>query len=181
MEYTPDQTSENTSYRPPLVTKVEKKLWHKLHKEIKSFGNSGILYPIHNEKLSSTDHYTNLSDAPTRKVARPLYDRIQTLSDKTRRKLLPPIYYHLEIEPTTPSKSPSWLGDTITTRRKYDQWYWKTRITRHPFNQAVKIGTNPLMTKIQQRAHDYHIKAAIERNSHLEGPPKWLIISSIKW
>ena len=166
---------------PKFTTKADKKLWHKLNREVKTFSISGILYPIHNDKLSSDDHYFNLSDEPVRRVARPLFNRIQTLTNKEQRKRLPPIYNHLEIQPVQSSKLPSWLGDTITTRKKYDQWYWKMRINRHPYNQAIKTGTSPFMTKIQQRAHDYHIKAAIERNSHLDGVPKWLIVNSIEW
>jgi hypothetical protein len=40
---------------------------------------------------------------------------------------------------------------------------------------------NPLMTKLQRRAHDFHIEAAIQRNKQLDGQPKWSILKAIEW
>jgi hypothetical protein len=140
-----------------------------------------MLFPTYNAKLTSQDHYISYSSRSAKKASRPLFDRLQALTTTQKQFQSPYSYDTITISETPHTRTPAWLGDTITTRKRYDQWYWKTRLSRTPFNQAFMIGTNPFMTKIQRRAHDFHIKAAIERNSHLEGPSKWKILQSIKW
>jgi hypothetical protein len=181
MESITTASSQNLSTLMPNTPFPNQKYHHKLHKELKLFFVSGMLFPIRNNKLSPEDHYTNHSEVPIKQVSKPLFNRVQTLSAAERQYVFPHIYVPIIIKETKHIKKPSWLGDTITTRKRYDQWYWKMRILRTPFNQAFKLNTSSLITKIQKRAHEFHIKAAIQRNSHLEGPPKWLILQSIEW
>jgi hypothetical protein len=181
MESTLDTPTPDALIIQPTTLFLNQKHMNKLHKELKLFFVSGMLFPIRNNKLLPEDHYVNHSKVPIRQVSRPLFDRVQTLSATQKQYIFPHIYDSITIKETKRTKTPSWLGDTTTTRKKYDQWYWKMRLLRTPFNQAFKLGTNPLMTTIQKRAHEFHIEAAIQRNSHLEGPPKWLIIQSLEW
>ena len=154
-------------------------LRQQLHKELKTFNKNGILFPIRNNKLSPQDHYKNRSNKACRLVPKTLYHRLRTLPTHQIQDLLPHIYETITLRDIKNTGIPAWLGDTITTRKKYDRWYWKTRLTRIPFNQAAKSITPPLMTKLQHRAHEYHIKTTIERNSHLTGPPLWLLLRSL--
>ena len=163
------------------IQQPEQLLRTQLHKEIKSFKKHGILFPTHNPKLTFTEHYISYSKQSSKRVTRPLFDRLQRLTTTQKQLLSPYSEDAITISEIRRKHTSAWLGDTITTRKRYDQWYWKTRLTRTPFNNACKIGTNPLMTRLQRRAHDFHIAAAIERNSHLEGLPKWKIIQSIDW
>jgi hypothetical protein len=163
------------------MTQPNKELQAQLHKELKAFHTKGLLYPVYNSKLSPQDHYMSRSKRPIRKATQPLFDRLQKLSITQKENLLPHVYDTITILEHKSDKIPSWLGDTITTRKKYDHWYWKTRLSLKPFNNSVKSITNPLMTKLQQRAHEFHLRAAIERNSHLQGPPKWILLQSIEW
>jgi hypothetical protein len=162
------------------ISQPEQLLRTQLHKEIKSFRKHGILFPVHNPKLNFLEHYICYSNRSSKRATRPLFDRLQNLTTKQKQLLSPYSDDTITISEIPRKHTSAWLGDTITTRKKYDQWYWKTRLSRIPFNNACKIGTNPLMTRLQRRAHDFHINAAIERNSHLEGPLKWSIIHSIE-
>jgi len=180
MNFNPDLSNPNTSFLPS-ISQPEQQLRAQLLKELKSFRKSGILFPINNVKLTPQDHYISYSNRPAKRASRPLFDRLQTLTTIQKQFQSPYSYGTITISETPNTQIPAWLGDTITTRKRYDQWYWKMRLSRTPFNLAWTFGTNPLMTKIQRRAHDFHIRTAIERNSHLEGPRKWSIIQSINW
>jgi hypothetical protein len=180
MNLNPDSPNPQIFYMPSL-SQSEQLLRTQLHKEIKSFRKYGVLFPVHNPKLTFLEHYICYSTQPSKRVTQPLFDRLQNLTTKQKQLLSPYSDDTIIISEITRKHTSAWLGDTITNRRKYDQWYWKMRLTRTPFNQAVKLITNPLMTRLQRRAHDFHLEAAIQRNSHLTGPPKWLIIQSIDW
>jgi len=159
----------------------DQSLRRNLFKELKSFSIYGILLPIYNVKLSPQDHYTHNNTQPVRLATNPLFSRIQNISIDQKEAMFPDIYDPIIIKQIKNTKTPAWLGDTITTRKKYDQWYWKTRLSLTPFNNAYKLGMNPLMTKLQRRAHDFHIEAAIQRNKQLDGQPKWSILKAIEW
>ena len=165
----------------PRTLYANQQLRLQLHKELKTFNKNGILFPTRNNKLSPQDHYKNRSSKTCRQVPRLLYHRLRTLPTYQLQDLLPHIDETVTIRDTKSTGTPAWLGDTITTRKKYDHWYWKTRLSQTPFNQALRHWENPLMTKIQRRIHEFHLRATIERNSHLKGPPLWFLLRSIEW
>lgn len=175
------QTHTTIYTNQPRESPFDQQLRQQLLKELKSFAKTGILFPTINIKLSPQDHYINQSNRPIRKIPISLSNRFQKLSKTQIHTILPHVHEPITIREVKCNGTPSWLCDTITVRKKYDHWYWKTRLSRTPFNHAVKQFYNPFMTKLHKRAHEFHLKATIQRNSHLEGPPKWLIIQSIEW
>ena len=171
------QTIHNNS-TPAQITSQSKQ---QLHKEIRNFRKTGILFPIQNDKLSPQDHYINTSSQMPRRIPGLLFDRIRKLHISVQQRLLPKVIEPIQIHEIRNNGIRSWYGDTTTTRKKYDQWYWKTKLRRIPYCQSLLYWNEPLMTKLQQKAHKFHLEAAIQRNSHLEGPPKWMILQSIDW
>ena len=162
-------------------TAPNQQLRQQLNKELQTFSKNGILFPIRNDKLSPQDHYKNRSNKTCRLVPKLLYHRLRTLPTYQLQNLLPNTYGTVTLRDTKNTGTPAWLGDTPTIRKKYDHWYWKTRTRQIPYCQAIRQLENPFMTKIQRRAHEYHLRTMTERNSHLKGPPLWLLLRSINW
>jgi len=155
----------------PIQNNRERERWRTLQHEIRQFAEEGLLFPVTNGQLGKGDHYRNHSSVPDRKVPRLIFKKLFPLPYGVKKSLIPAVKSFYTIAANPPSQKKSWLKHTSYTRRKYDSWYWKMRLRTLPVTPSWQTLSREQNSKLMRKIHDYHARAAIERNARLKRPP----------
>jgi hypothetical protein len=170
-----------------------RRLWYRLHLEIRHFGKTGLLFPINNPILECTDHWRNNSTKHQRHTPLNIYIRLLSIPTSLMKTLFHPQCQGKITLSTDPNNTESIKDDASEIQQKYDQWYWDAmrtarRMDIHPSSprraysklrgHSRKEGL--AMNGPEWRAHHYYMWDAIKRNQILREPPSWFMKEPVR-
>jgi hypothetical protein len=162
-------------------------LWYQLQSDIRKFGSTGLLFPIFNHTINSSEHWRNNSILSNRNVPHGIYVRVLSLPIPILKSLFHPEFKGKVTLSTNGSRKQNLLLNTKDIYKKYDNWYWKAmRVARKlemepssPRRAYSKLRGHSRreannMSDAEWRSHHYFMWDAIQRNKSLQKSPQWL-------